>query len=233
MFIIFIILFVYIVYLVIVGLPLKFPKYKLSASRLSIFYGGPGSGKTTLAAYFCRKALASGIKVYSNVPLIGAYEITKDDIGQYDISNGLLIIDEAGITYNNRDFKKNFSGVSQNSALEWWKKHRHENVECMVFSQGFDDMDKKIQTLGSHYYIVRKSLIPSMISFKRIKKSPKIDEISHQPCDYYELIRFSTKRVFMRPLWKYFDSFDKMGLPVKDFRVYGTTEADLRQPYSQ
>lgn len=225
---IFIFLLFYLIFFIVRALPLRFPKYHISPSRLSIFYGGPGSGKTTLAAYFCRKALLSGIPVYSNVPLLGAYEIKKEDIGQFSITDGLLIIDEAGITYNNRDFKKNFSGASQNAALEWWKKHRHEGVECMVFSQGFDDMDKKIQTLGSHYYIVRRSLIPNMIVYKRISKRPKIDENSHQPVDFYEMVKFSSRRVFMRPLWRFFDSFDRMGLPLKDFPIYGKTSLSAK-----
>lgn len=204
------------------ALPLKFPKFRLHPSRCSIFYGGPGSGKTTLAAFFARKAIASGIDVYSNVPISGCKILEKSDIGRYDITDGLVIIDEAGIDYNNRDFKNNFTSSKENQAkaLEWWKKHRHEGAEVLVFSQGFDDMDKKIQGLGSDYYIVRRSLVPGMIVYRRILKRPQIDEHTRQPIDAYDFAPFSARRVFMRPLWRYFDSFDRMHLPPKEWDIY-------------
>lgn len=229
MVLIFVVLSLYLLKLFICALPLKFPRFKLTPSNCTIFYGGPGSGKTTLACFYARKALASGIPVYSNVPITGCFVLDKNDLGSYAIHDALILIDEAGISYNNRDFRSNFSGSSQSRALEWWKKHRHEGCECMVFSQGFDDMDKKIQTLGSHYYIVRQSLFGFFIVSKRIRKSPQIDKMTHQPIDEYSFMPFSTKRVLKRPLWKFFDSFDRMDLPSKDFAVYGQIREDLEE----
>lgn len=207
--------------------PLKWPKVKVKPSRLDIVYGGPGSGKTTYACYMARKFIACGIPVFSNVPIKGAYKITKEDIGLWRIpSQSLLILDEAGIEYNNRDFRNNFNSgkngnnVSQKLALEWWKKHRHEGVQCIILSQGFDDMDKKLQTLGSHYWIVDRCLILPMIRLRKIRKKPIIDELTHQPMDSFDFVPFSKRKIFMRPLWKYFDSFDKMNLPDKEWQEY-------------
>jgi len=46
------------------------------------------------------------LPVYSNVPITGAYKLDpQHDIGKYMIVNGKVIIDEAGIEYNNRSFK--------------------------------------------------------------------------------------------------------------------------------
>lgn len=225
MYIILGVLFFYIVWKVVCSLPLSFPKFKLQPSRLDIVYGGPGSGKTTYACFMCRKALASGVPVFSNVPLTGAYELNKSDIGIYHLVPSLVIIDEAGIEYNNRDFANNFKGGSP--SLEWFKKHRHEGCQVVILSQGFDDMDKKLQTLGSHYWIVRHSLIPGFITLRQIRKRPNIDEISHTPVDYYDWQPFSKRRIMMRPLWKYFDSFDKMQLLTKEWSVYGFDSSDI------
>lgn len=98
---------------------------------LNVYFGVPGSGKTTFAAYltkwalhenalirFCRKHqnpvtrvilnsryLKRRIDVYSNVPITGAYQLdAKTDIGHYMIENAKVIIDEAGIEYNNRSY---------------------------------------------------------------------------------------------------------------------------------
>lgn len=222
-------LLLFLILFVVSSLPLQYPKFKLSPSRLSVFYGGPGSGKTTFAAFFTRKALASGIPVYSNVPILGAYEISKDDIGRFNIPYGLLIIDEAGVEYNNRDFGSSFSKKSGGAAaLEWYKKHRHENVEVMIFSQGFDDMDKKLRDLASDMFVVSHSLLPFFIKARRIRKRPSIDENTHQPIDYYDFVPLLVKRIFSPVLWKFFDSFDRMGLPEKDlWKVYGENELTL------
>lgn len=100
---------------------------------LNIYFGVPGSGKTTVAAHIFRKAnkeakiitwckkhkrkkiprfiLKSSffkrqLDVYSNVPITGAYELNPNqDIGIHHIENAKIIIDEAGIEYNNRNFK--------------------------------------------------------------------------------------------------------------------------------
>lgn len=201
--------------------------YKPKANRLSVFYGAAGSGKSTLAAYYALRTLKAGYNVYSNVPIIGCKEITKEMIGQRSITDGLMIIDESGIEYNNRDFKSNFNKkVDGNKSLEWFKKHRHEGVEIMIFSQGFQDTDIKITTLGTDYYIVKKHWLFKIVKYKRIKKSPEIDENTKQPIDAFEYKPLSLRMVFMRPLWPYFDSFDRMDLPSLPFRVYGEHAAN-------
>lgn len=222
-------LFLVILYRIINWFPVNFPRnsYKLKASRLSVFYGAPGSGKSTIACYFAQKALKAGYNVYSNVPILGCKILTREDIGKNKVTDGLLILDEVGIEYNNRDFKSNFSKSVKggSSALEWFKKHRHEGVEVMIFSQGFDDMDSKLRTLGTDYYIVRHSLFPRFITYKRIKKKPTIDELTRQPIDAYDFVPFSGHRIAMWPLWKYFDSFERMNLPDKEWKIYGDTHS--------
>ena len=99
---------------------------------LEVYFGVPGSGKTTLAAWFTKQAnkQAWPIKwafkhpqyklsrwilssrfwkrsrgVYSNVPITGAFKLDpQQDIGKVMICEGEVIIDEAGIEYNNRNF---------------------------------------------------------------------------------------------------------------------------------
>lgn len=216
------------------SLPLKWPKEHIHPSRLSIYYGGPGSGKTTFCAWLTRKATLSGINVYSNVPIHGAFIINKADIGCYCIPPGILMIDEAGVEYNNRDFGSSFSKKSGGEkALEWYKKHRHEGVEVIIFSQGFDDMDLKLRTLASDMYIVRKSIIPGFIVRRRISKLPKIDKDTHQPIDSYDYVPFGRKYILARSVWKYFDSFDKMGLPEKSWSKYGEKEPEFTMPSFQ
>lgn len=217
------------------ALPLSFPKRKLNPNKLTIIYGGPGSGKSTLLTLEVIRALKSGTPVYSNVPITGAYILDVDDLGKYKIPPGsLVVVDEIGSDLNNRDFAGNFKGtkvrtpdgqtvIIPSAALKWWKQHRHEEVEIICASQGFDDMDKKVQTLGSDYFIARKIPIPHfpIIVTREIRKKPDIDEVNHQPIDGFFYRLWGTHFCFGRFVWKYFDSFSKMELPSKVWHKYG------------
>ena len=180
---------------------------------LSIYFGVPGSGKTTMAAYLAKKDLKQGKNVWSNVPITGTNKLdTKLDIGKYDIYDGRVIIDEAGVEYNNRDFK-NFS----REQLKFFKYHRHNKLVVDIFSQGYDDMDKKIRTLAQRLYVVKKSLIPYFIVIKRIAKKVDIDKLTKQIIDAYYFLPFpfGRKWIFAPLTWKLFNTYSREKLPEK------------------
>lgn len=206
---------------------------------LNVYFGVPGSGKTTFAAYltkwalhenpiirFCRlnqnfltlpilrsKYLKRRIPVYSNVPITGAYKLDpKEDIGKYMIENAKVIIDEAGIEYNNRNFKS-----FPQEAIYFYKYHRHYQVSVDVFSQSYEDMDVTLRRLAQNFYVVRRSLVPFCIVARRIRRKVGVDEQSKQIADLYAmgLPFLDTKRIFSPPLWKLFNSYSRKELPVK------------------
>ena len=72
---------------------------------IKIYFGVPGSGKTTLAAKIVLENLKRGVKTYTNVPIKGGLLFDASNIGTFDISDGEMILDEAGIQFNNRKFK--------------------------------------------------------------------------------------------------------------------------------
>lgn len=230
---IWLVLFLFLVWQIRLWFPVRFPKLKLHASKLSVFYGAPGSGKTTYAAYLARMALLNGYKVFSNVPIVGCYKVEKSDLGRYAINDALLIWDEAGVEFNSRDYASNFSKKSGTlNVLQWFKYHRHENVEVAIFSQGFDDMDKKLRDLNTDMYIVRRGLIPYTIVRKPIKKRPDIDELTHSPVDKYYFVRFASRRIWAPAVWPYFDSFERLGLPEKEnWEIWGQAAAST--PYTE
>lgn len=219
------ILGIYLVWKILHWFP-SFNRAKLRPSSLSIYYGAPGSGKTTFAAWLAAVSFKSNIPVYSNVPILGTMSIDRSDLGKFSITDGLVIIDEAGLEFNNRNTNSFSRSSGEQNLLEWFKKHRHEGCEVVVFSQGFDDMDKKIRTLATNLYLIRPSLIPGCIVRKTIRKRPGIDEYTHKPDDLYDIVRFSGKRIWARSVWNTFDSFDRMDLPVKMFHRYGEDDHD-------
>lgn len=223
------------------------PKHPL---QLNVYFGVPGSGKTTFAAYLAREAQKESIviklckrfpcrytrhilnkrkkkwkrayPVWSNVPISGCYKLNaREDIGVNMIQDGKMIIDEAGVEFNNRNYKS-----FPQQAIKFFKYHRHYGVSVDVFSQSFDDMDVTLRRLAQNFYVVRRSLIPFFIVIKRIKRKVGIDENSHQLVDAYSfgVPILDTKWVFGPPLWKMFDSYDYDDLPIKKWKYWGQDE---------
>lgn len=211
---------------------------------LNVYFGVPGSGKTTFAAHltkwalhesgiirWCRKhdnalsriILKSGyfkrrIDVYSNVPITGAYQLNaKDDIGNYMIEDAKIIIDEAGIEYNNRSYK-----TFPQEAIYFYKYHRHYKTSVDIFSQSFDDMDVTLRRLAQNFYVVRRSLVPFCVVARRIRRKVGVDDTTKQIADLYSmgLPILDTKRIFSPPLWKMFNSYSRKELPHKDFPLW-------------
>lgn len=183
---------------------------------LSIYFGVPGSGKTTFAAYLAKHDLKRGGRVFSNVPIKGCMQYNaRQDLGQFDMSNSRIILDEVGIEFNNREFKD-----FKKRELEFFKLHRHYQTAIDVFSQSYDDMDKKIRCLAQRLYVVKRSLIPFCIVRRTIGKKIGINELTKEITDEYYFIPFSRKIIFMPLLWKLFDSYDCPELDKKDFNFY-------------
>lgn len=181
---------------------------------LNVYFGVPGSGKTTFAAHLARKEMRRKRPVWSNVPITGTYEIDiQRDLGKFMISDGKLIVDEAGIEHNNRSYKS--MPLHQ---IEWYKYHRHYRMSVDVFSQSHEDMDVTLRRLAQNFFVVTKSLIPWHIKVRPIKRYIDIDEHTKQIIDAYRFKSFlSTKRIFSPPLWKLFNTHSCKNLPVKDW----------------
>lgn len=211
---------------------------------LNVYFGVPGSGKTTFAAYltkwalhenalirFCRKYpnrltdlllnsryLKRRIDVFSNVPITGAYQLSaKEDIGHFMIENAKIIIDEAGIEYNNRNYK-----TFSQEAIYFYKYHRHYKTSVDIFSQSYEDMDVTLRRLAQNFYVVRRSLVPFCVVARKIRRKVGVDEHTKQIMDLYAMgiPIIDTKRIFAPSLWKLFNSYSRKELPKKDWDIW-------------
>lgn len=211
---------------------------------LNVYFGVPGSGKTTFAAYltkwalhenvlirFCRKrpnrltnlllnsrCLKRRIDVFSNVPITGAYQLNaKEDIGRFMIEDAKIIIDEAGIEYNNRNYK-----TFSQEAIYFYKYHRHYKTSVDIFSQSYEDMDVTLRRLAQNFYVVRRSLVPFCVVARRIRRKVGVDEHTKQIMDLYAMgvPVIDTRRIFAPSLWKLFNSYSRKELPRKDWPVW-------------
>ncbi|MDD4733667.1 MAG: zonular occludens toxin domain-containing protein [Bacilli bacterium] len=186
------------------------------SNSFDYYFGVPGSGKTTFAAWLTKRRLKRKGVVYSNVAIKGALEVNKEDIGHYDISNGLLILDEASVDYNNRNFKTNFD----DDQLYYFKHHRHYNIDISIFSQSWEDADITLRRLSTRYYYVYKSFIPFFITRRLIKKSVVIDKETRQVIEGYKYVFLGRRLMFAPRVWKMFQTRSTKSLPKKHFKKY-------------
>lgn len=193
---------------------------------VSLYFGLPGAGKTTLMAYFALQ----GVKdkryehVYGNVRMkIDGYTyIDNDCIGKYNLSNALVLIDEATLFADSRRYK-DFSM----DKLTYFLEHRHYNVDIKLFTQQWDGVDRKIRVITDRVYYVYKGMLLGrwFTTFYRIpygiiipdprkdKGGEKLGEIVQGYCKPNIIIRLFAPKLYRPKYYQYFDSWERKELP--------------------
>lgn len=188
---------------------------------VSLFFGLPGVGKTTLLAYMALKGTKDPryenvwTNVCMNVP--GVTVIPNDAIGKYQLENGLLLIDEATLFADSRAHKE-----FGKDKIEFFLLHRHYNIDIVLFTQQWDGVDRKIRVITDRVYYVYKTRltgkwitkyyrIPYGIVIPDPKRGAgeKLGEIIQGYSKPPLLVRLFAIRIFRPPLYKYFDSWEK------------------------
>lgn len=193
---------------------------------VSLFFGLPGSGKTTILASIAyrevNKLNSKYSHVYTNVRLSipGVTYIDNDCIGKYDLSDCLLLIDEATLFADSRSYKEFDKGK-----LLYFLEHRHFRSDIYLFTQQWDGVDRKIRVITDRVYYVFKGLITGhwISKYYRIpygilipdkkNSSEKLGEIIQGYCKPDFFTRIFCKKVFRKKYYKFFDSFEKPYLP--------------------
>lgn len=194
---------------------------------VSLYFGLPGAGKTTLMCYKAIKGLKSKRyrNVYGNVRMMidGYTYIDNDCIGQYDLSDCLLLIDEATLFADSRAYKS-----FGKDKLEYFLEHRHYNADICLFTQQWDGVDRKIRVITDRVYYVYKGFFLGhwFSTFYRIpygiiipdphkdKSSEKLGEIVQGYCKPNLLVRLFAPKLYRPKYYKYFDSWERNPLPV-------------------
>lgn len=207
-------------------------KKYINPYTLTMIMGKKGSGKTTLLTKLAIESMRAGRKVYSTEKIPGTYFLDYQDIGHFMLEpNSVLLVDEVGMIWDNRNFK-NFS----NEVRDWFKLQRHYKVSVYLFSQSFD-VDKKIRDLCDFMYIVEKKFRVFSYSKRIVRRLVVIKSSSEAPSRIDEdlevdsiLLALSGSRrfTFIPKYSKYFDSFSIPDLPVKSFDLVPGGEVFLK-----
>lgn len=208
---------------------------------VSLYFGLPGCGKTTMMVHIMQKAIKK--KKYKNIfcnihtSLPGVTYIDNDCIGRYDIRDGLICIDEATLFADSRDYK-NFS----HDRVMYFLEHRHFNVDVILFTQQWDGVDKKIRVITDRVYYVYKGKllgkwftrcyqIPYGIIIPDPKKNDgeKLGEIVQGYCKPGLIRRLLSPWLYRPKYYPYFDSWETPYLPPlpDKYRVFSEEDAKI------
>lgn len=194
---------------------------------LHVIVGLAGSGKTTHCASVVKKCIKKNIPVYSNVEIMGAFKIQKSDLGVFRLEKCVVIIDEAGLDFNNRDFKN-----LENSFLYFLKMHRHYKCELYFYSQA-NDMDIKIRQMANRYWLLEWSYLRvfNIYVAKRVKPVITITKNEGEIKQGFAFtfpIPFVTRKYYYAPkYWHMFDSWECKPLVNKNFKLYAEYKKNM------
>lgn len=183
--------------------------FKVNEGNCVLIFANIGAGKTTLLARYAKRELKRIKKgkskyqgVIANTPIAGCYYVSdiRTFIRETRPEKSLLLIDEAGIVWNNRKMK-----ISDDE-IEYVKLIRHRHSKLVAISQSYDDVDITIRRLYTSMFLLNKILGITLI--RPIKKYVTIDKETEQIIDGYKFkFIFSWGYIFRRPYYKTFDSF--------------------------
>lgn len=216
-----ILIYILIVFLALMVLWDKLTRKYVNPYKLYFFMGKKGSGKSTVLTKIAIQELKKGRTVYSTEDVPGTFAITPSDIGYYEFEdNSVILIDEASLAWNNRNWKS-----LKDEVIEWYRFQRKRRLIVYLFSQTFD-VDVKLRDLSDSMYLVTKFARVFSIARKIDKNITIKNGSAEAPSTLAEDFQFvpllspgSIKITFIPRYVKYFTSFNPPALQHKQFRL--------------
>lgn len=191
----------------------------LNPYKLYLVFGKKGSGKSTYLVKIAYQHLKRGWLVYTNMD-----ELMMPGVRHFDIqhlgdfvppAHSLLLLDEVGMIWDNRDYK-----VFKPCVRDFFKLQRHYHVKVYMASQTFD-VDKKLRDLTDgmflHQNFARVFTVGKRITRKVVLTESTSEAESRISEDLVMLPFWNWTWTFI-PKWaKYFDSHSIPGKPTLQY----------------
>lgn len=202
----------------------------LNPYKMYLVFGKKGSGKSTYLVKLALRYLKRGWVVYTNMEELfipGVRHFNVQHLGDFvPEAHSLLLLDEVGMIWDNRDYK-----VFKPQVRDFFKLQRHYRVICYMASQTFD-VDKKLRDLCDGMFL-HTNFARVFTLGKRITRKVVLTASSSEAES-----RISEDLV-MCPFWdwtltyipKYAKHFDSHTVPEKPFLKYQEdSAAELPSP---
>lgn len=206
---------------VLLLIPFAYFTYKYrNPYKLIMVFGKKGSGKTTFLAKKSYQYLKKGRPVYTTEYIPGTIHFDVDKIGYITFpENAVLMIDEVGMIWDNRNFK-----TFKPEVRDYFKYQRHEKHTVYLFSQTFD-VDVKLRNLTDAMYLctchfgwlsiarkIKRSIV--LVQPMGDSESRIADNLEFEPW-LWSLFGAGTIIFTFIPRWTcLFNSHEKLGLPM-------------------
>ena len=175
--------------------------YILNNKVITLILGAPGSGKSTMAAMLVNMANEKGIPVYCNYPVKNALQVDVKTMINYNLGDSVLIIDEAGLSFNSRNTKM-FSAEH----YHWFATTRHRGTQIFIIVQSWKRLDIVLRELATEVILCRRGIF-SFTTWKSYSSAIKlIEDRDGNATEFQELFQKLNWRFFWRP--KYYHMFD-------------------------
>lgn len=214
----------YVLIALLIGLPLVWDlttrKY-LNPYKLYLVFGKKGSGKSTYLVKLARKHLKKGWIVYTNMEelfMLGVRHFEIKHLGDFvPEAHSLLLLDEVGMIWDNRDYK-----TFKPQVRDFFKLQRHYHVKVYMASQTFD-VDKKLRDLCDGMYLhsnfARVFTLGKRIT-RRVVITESTSEAESRISEDLKICPFWEWTLTYIPRWAKF--FDSHAIPDKPHLRYST-----------
>lgn len=187
--------------------------------KLYLVFGKKGSGKSSYLVKLAIKYQKKGYLIYTNMTdmtVPGVRLIDINDLGEFvPCSNSLLLVDEVGMIWDNRNFKS-----FRPEVRDFFKLQRHYHVLCYLASQTFD-VDKKLRDLTDGMILIINVLNVFSIGKTITRKITLTESTSEAESRIAENLKFKpfwNWKLTYLPKWaKYFNSFEAPPKPELPF----------------
>ena len=199
--------------------------------KLEFIFGKKGAGRSTRMVSRMVSDLKHGWHVYTDMSdcvLPGVRIINSDDLGKFiPEPNSALYLDEAGIKFDNRNYK-NFPPELR----DFFKYQRKYKCKVCMNSQSFD-IDKKIRDVTDRM-ILQTSILNMFTLSRPIRRSVALVEATAQGdsriADNLKFEGILSWRIYYMPKYfKYFESFKAPERPQIDFRLIPGTIKKIKE----
>lgn len=193
----------------------------LNPYKLYLVFGKKGSGKSTYLVKLAQQHLKRGWIVYTNMDELfmpGVRHFNIQHLGDFvPEARSLLLLDEVGMIWDNRDYKVFKPGVR-----DFFKLQRHYHVKVYMASQTFD-VDKKLRDLTDgmylHQNIARVFTVGKRIT-RKVVLTQSTSEAESRISEDLVMLPFWDWTYTYIPRWSKF--FDSHSIPDKPHLEYTT-----------
>lgn len=200
--------------------------------KLIFIFGKKGAGKSTYMVSLMLKHLRRGWHVYTNMEDVNIPTVRLFDVSSLTClvpePHSVLFIDEGGLIWNNRDFKKFDKGY-----MEFFKLQRKYKCKIYINSQDFD-IDKKIRQLTDSMVLMNS--IAGCIGVVRpiIRKVALVEASAQGESRIADNLKFGSLFNW-QILWlpRYFKYFDSYAAPYRDPVPFIAVLGDLDDFFSK